>query len=58
MSTLQSLLNAVSRLPRGYSADGRSLGLGLANALRVQQEQASRDEDRRLAQVSRPTQAS
>lgn len=36
MSALKNVIAAVRRLPRGYSADGRSLGLGLAAALDAQ----------------------
>ena len=33
MSTIDRILNALRRVPRGFSADGRRLGLGLAAAL-------------------------
>lgn len=55
MPTLKAFLDSLSRLPRGASADGRSLGLGLAGALQAQQEQACRDEDRRVQQIATRT---
>jgi len=55
MPTLRSILDSLTRLPRGASADGRPLGLGLAEALRAQQEQACRDEDRRVQQIASRT---
>ncbi|MBO0848601.1 MAG: hypothetical protein J2P20_04005 [Pseudonocardia sp.] len=36
MSVLDTLRAAVRRVPRGYPADGRSLGLGLAAAMDAQ----------------------
>ncbi|WP_028927408.1 hypothetical protein [Pseudonocardia acaciae] len=36
MSKFRSVLSALRRLPRGASADGRSIGLGLAAALDAQ----------------------
>ncbi|HTF51449.1 MAG TPA: hypothetical protein VK735_28730 [Pseudonocardia sp.] len=36
MSAVNSVIAAVRRIPRGFSADGHSLGLGLAAALDAQ----------------------
>lgn len=36
MSKFRSALSALRRVPRGASADGRSIGLGLAAALDAQ----------------------
>lgn len=49
MSVLNNVLSAVQSLPRGYPADGRRLGLGLAAALDAQRDywdkaRAERDE--------------
>lgn len=37
MRTLRDILRSLNRMPRGYSADGRMLGLGLASAMQAQQ---------------------
>lgn len=42
MSTIDRILNALRRVPRGFSADGRRLGLGLAAALDAQRAHADR----------------
>lgn len=49
MSVVKSALSAVRRLPRGYSADGRSLGLGLAAALDAQRARGAEPVDHRAA---------
>lgn len=53
MSFVNSALSAVRRLPRGYSADGRSLGLGLAAALEAQRARGAEPMDRRDATPAR-----
>ena len=36
MRTLRKVLHSLSTMPRGFNADGRALGLGLAAALQAQ----------------------
>jgi hypothetical protein len=36
MRTLRELVHSLSTMPRGFNADGRTLGLGLAAALQAQ----------------------
>lgn len=62
MRNWRELIKALTSSPRGWSADGRSLGLGLATALEKQRAQATNevenylrhktgDDDRRPAGV-------
>jgi|tagenome__1003787_1003787.scaffolds.fasta_scaffold20923554_4 hypothetical protein len=43
MRTWRALIKALTSSPRGWSADGRGLGLGLATALAAQRAQATRE---------------
>jgi hypothetical protein len=55
MRTLRKIVHSLSTMPRGFNADGRALGLGLATAL---QAQRARGADVQPIQTStRPTQA-
>jgi hypothetical protein len=55
MRTLHKVVHSLSTTPRGFNADGRALGLGLAAAL---QAQRARGADVQPIQTStRPTQA-
>jgi hypothetical protein len=55
MRTLRKIVHSLPTMPRGFNADGRALGLGLAAAL---QTQRARGADVQPIQTStRPTQA-
>jgi hypothetical protein len=43
MRTWRELITALTSSPRGWRADGRSLGLGLATAMEKQRAQAARE---------------
>lgn len=43
MRNWRETLKALTSSPRGFNADGRSLGLGLAAAMEKQRRQATRD---------------
>jgi hypothetical protein len=43
MRNWRELFKALTSSPRGWSADGRSLGLGLATAMEKQRAQATHD---------------
>ncbi|HEY7594288.1 MAG TPA: hypothetical protein VH969_14145 [Actinophytocola sp.] len=43
MRNWRALIKALTSSPRGWSADGRTLGLGLATAMEKQRTQATRE---------------
>jgi hypothetical protein len=43
MRNWRELIKALTSSPRGFNADGRSLGLGLAAAMEKQRADATRD---------------
>jgi hypothetical protein len=43
MRTWRALIKALTSSPRGWSADGRGLGLGLATAMAAQRAQSTRE---------------
>ena len=43
MRTWRELIKAFTSSPRGWSADGRTLGLGLAMAMETQRAQSARE---------------
>ncbi len=43
MRNWRELIKALTSSPRGFRADGRSLGLGLATAMEKQRLEATRD---------------
>jgi hypothetical protein len=43
MRTWRALITALTSSPRGWHADGRTMGLGLATAMAKQRAQATRD---------------
>jgi hypothetical protein len=43
MRTWRELLKALTSSPRGFNADGRAVGLGLATAMEKQRTQATRE---------------
>lgn len=43
MPSLRDVVRFLDNIPRGFSADGRTLGLGLASALQAQRSAAGAD---------------
>jgi hypothetical protein len=52
MRTLRNIIRSLADLPRGSSADGRSIGLGLDAAMRAQRARGA--DDRPIGTPARP----
>lgn len=58
MSKWTRIVKALTRTPRGYLADGRTLGLGLATAMHKQRQQAAREVEDYLRTAPEPVRTS
>jgi len=52
------IVKSLTRSPRGYLADGRTLGLGLATAMHEQRQQAAREVEDYLRTAPEPVRTS
>jgi hypothetical protein len=55
---MRNWLKTLTNSPRGFNADGRTLGLGLATAMRKQREETAREAEDYLRHTGEPKKAS